>query len=101
MIEILNSFIRKWYLLLLLIPSSVIAYIISIIFGFYIANLYHSDYLGIQIMKLIFALIAPLPIIIYWKNIFEIIRNKGIALIFCMVLQILSVSLFWFLINSF
>jgi len=98
--KILNSFIRKWYLLLLLIPSTVIAYIISLIIGFFIANRYHSDYLGIQIMKLVFAMIAPLPIINYWKDIFKVIRNKGIALIFCMLLQIILVGLFWLLISS-
>ncbi|MFZ5987018.1 MAG: hypothetical protein ACOYWZ_07825 [Bacillota bacterium] len=99
--SIINVFKRKWYSLLLLIPSAVIAYIISLIFGFYIANLYHSDYLGVQIMKLIFAVITPLPMLILWKDIWGIGKNKVTTLLCLLFLQALLIGLFWLLINSF
>jgi len=98
--QIIGMFMKKWRILLLLIPSSVIAYVVSLMFGFYIANLYHDDSLGVSIMKLVFAVVAPLPIAVYWKDIFAIVKSKIIALTVCMLLQVSLVGLFWLLINS-
>ena len=72
--SIAKVFSKKWCFFLLLIPSALVAYIISLIVGFYIANLYESDYLGIFIMKLLFSMFTPIPIFIFRKSLIE---NNG------------------------
>lgn len=97
---IIKAFLRKWYLIAVLIPSAVIAYIISLMLGFYIANLYHSDYLGILIMKVIFAVITPTPIAIYWKNVIGNSPKKVFAILVCVLLHFSLTGISWIFINN-
>jgi len=63
--------------------------------------LYHSDYLGIQVMKLIFAVIAPLPMLLLHIDFWRIVEKKVVAILFSLFLQTLLIAVFWILINSF
>lgn len=97
---IIKVFLRKWYLIGVLIPSAAIAYIISLILGFYIANLYHSDYLGILIMKVIFAVITPTPMAILGKNVIGNSPKKVFTILVCVLLYFFLVGLSWIFINN-
>lgn len=91
---------KEWLPILLLIPSVAVAYVLSLIFGFFVANAHQSDDLGVLVMKWIFAVGASLPVLLYWKNIFFIVKNKALALLACLLLQVLAIGLFWLFISS-
>lgn len=99
--SIAKVFLKKWYLFLLLIPSALVAYIISLIVGFYIANLYKSDYLGIFIMKLIFSILTPIPIpiLIFRKSLVENNGRKINCTLVCVLLYLMLVNTCYILMN--
>ena len=99
--EIVKVFLKKWYFIIFLIPSALIAFIISLIFAFFIANRYNSDYLGILIMNLIFSVITPTPMIIYWIYVVNNSRKKVRSILVCTLLHVLVIGLCWTLVVIF